>query len=63
MRLKSRAKVVTPWAARVRDPGEAMPNTVDMRVGDYKPSRDNPPPVMRPGAMDYAKHASLGLRV
>lgn len=61
---KSRAKVVTPWAARVRDKNEATPQGVNtMRSDIYVSSKHNPPPVMRPGAMDYAKHASLGFRV
>ena len=60
---KSRAKVPVVWTARIREKGEATSNDFDMRSGDYVPAIHNPPPVMHPGAMDYAKHDSLGFRV
>lgn len=57
---KSRAKVAPVWTPRIKEPGEAQPNRIDMRHGDYTPLLHNPTQPMRPGANDAAKYSSRG---
>jgi hypothetical protein len=59
---KSRAKVTPVWQPRIKSPGEAQPNRIDMRHGDYTPALHNPGQPVRPGAMDFARYESKGLR-
>ena len=51
-----------PWQPRVKQPGEATTNQFDIRAENYVPARDNPPPPMRPGSLDFKDKPSRGFR-
>lgn len=52
--------MITKPVPRKRLPGEAMPNTFDLRVENYNPAKHNPPPPARPGSLDFLSKPSKG---
>lgn len=61
-KARARRAEPTPWVARVRQEGEALPNQYDMRANDYVPAKHNTFAYIRPGAMDFMDKQSKGYR-
>lgn len=59
LRAVQRERATASWRPRVRLPGECLPRTTSVMVGEYDWAKDLPT-YIRPGALDFMAMPSRG---